>query len=1451
MLSAGIDKYIKKTFGLNTSEGYVADRINEGYSGAEVYLLRILRAKRGRDNGIYILKVIDTLGQWYDPANNEEMKSRAFYRNAGEFSKHLVKVSSSSSVDDKLVLILAYANNSQLTTMSLLQERLDKKLRLVRKISFDLLAGMNAQTNLTQTCDMLERWCSYRIEPDGNFVKRMRMYICSPNRPALNINGVILPNPLGYVDRLQSMVENKYFQFVTGIVHGDLYQKNILIPRNMEGDRNINVQQMDDRYVIIDYDTITENTYLLFDHAYLELNLYMEELRMCDLERWMQSLQYTFRIEDIEIDTVEFAEIRGIECSIRNGIEEWCESKYPGLRDSIHVQLQLARIAAGINYFSKGGIDSRTEHLKYLMYIAYGLKEFFNLIGYKWDHENTSRLVNREEETLNVDVLWNECGRMRNDHIKVLITDDGYDIHEYETLSAIGEIDWKLIVDVGKNGAPDDLVTALIPEIKKHNGIKFIDSEDLLSIPRDGVTSILSVKRGRAMPAFGHWTAFRKKFIPVIKTICGNELFKPVLFIMDFHDDSLIHDKFIEMLWEESLIRKASRFVCFGRKHEIALQREELEEREIQYFEHENMELGDMVKLIDAYGLRRQKISDEIILPSIDSMDGKLSQEDWNSYNPVVEIVYSGMEQKQSDYSDGEDFYKGNEITWLDLAQNKDIKWRRYEQWKKTIMEKLKTERVAVCSLIHGAGTGGTTLSKRLMWDIKDIYPTLRIRKYDPDVANVIIDIYGKKTGKCVFAVAEMGSSVLSEEELEMIKERVNANSCRAVFLKVERATSAKGKGEIFLGEELIGNDAENFYTKYLPMAGDSQEKKRCLKGITYDSRMDIWRGQCCPFFYGFYTFQEEYRGIEHFLSASIRQCDEDIKGILGDLSIITKYSQNICMPYTEMTKRLGLDETNLVMIFSKFDSGIEKILAQRENGFRICHPLIAQKLLDLIFDDYRSDCARLYAATMMFIDHMHSIYEEMDREYLDKIFKELFIDRAYIDGEQNKFAELITCLETQVNKINVFEKLITLYKDNPYYYNHLGRLEISDKNNMQFDQAVADLKRALDIARANNLGMESHYTTLGCIYSERVKFDMQERMSIERLLDTISADFANASECFREARQNKKNSTYAYFPNILMICSVVNKMTDIQKRSVQELLKNKRFEEWYNYNAGIAIQLFEQMKRNCADELSDSLESKAENCIKALEGNVEALKGKLLSRRNSGMGVREENHLGRTVSMLLYRQNHYKWQGMEKDNLLFAERELDRILSSRDYNQSDVIMWFHVYRQIDKFDIGHAKRYLLEYMEEGYYKNYLLWLLCFVEYERGILPYKEVEKRQIACRYNWQLEENHIRTTRNIDVYTNDENGFPIKRVMRKDGEQEDVGDLRKFTGRIIEIEGTAKGKIQLEGDLSDVIAMFVPSFSVGDERREFKRENISDRVEFNLFFTYSGYKAQDPKKI
>ena len=136
------------------------------------------------------------------------------------------------------------------------------------------------------------------------------------------------------------------------------------------------------------------------------------------------------------------------------------------------------------------------------------------------------------------------------------------------------------------------------------------------------------------------------------------------------------------------------------------------------------------------------------------------------------------------------------------------------------------------------------------------------------------------------------------------------------------------------------------------------------------------------------------------------------------------------------------------------------------------------------------------------------------------------------------------------------------------------------------------------------------------------------------------------------------------------------------------------------------------------------------------------------------------------------------------------------------------------------------------------------------MEYEKGTLSYQQVERYLNSCRYSKQIYDENVRTTRNIDAYATGNTNFPIKKFGSLKNERSEYSNLRKFRGRIISIDGTVKGKIQMD-DLVDVVVTFTPSYTVGEQKREFTREDISAHVEFNLVFTYSGYKAWDVKKL
>ena len=1453
MRKEDLEKFIRKEFRLVSTGKVIMEPISEGMSGAEVYLLTISNAGRTRDNGNYILKIIDMKSQWFSKSNNEGHKAEKIYITSEKFRRHLVKKRVEEYIDDKLIIIYFYALKSRLSSISLEKNGIEEKCEILRNISFDLLEKFNYGTHNfrdTNGRQVLEDWLKYRIEKNGIFKTRINELLFSPEMPAFNYKGIILPNPLHYIFKLDKYINFDDFCFIEGKIHGDLHQKNIFTHKNGE---NYN-------YVIIDYDNFDEKNYLFFDHAYLELNVLDEELKELNLYDWctvMQALmskRLSSKQKKLGLDYIRCENVRDKICK---GIIEWQKKNYPEMLDLIEIQFILSRIAAGINFMCKSAITDSILQTKYLIYAAINLEELFKIFEIRWDKEHTGLLREREQDSQFTEFIWEACDKFKQRYLKILLTDDNYSKQNYQEIDAVSRIEWNLIVDIGCNEKSEGLYDELATIIKSNMNFKYMENSKNIDTVNNNTCFWLNVKIRKNELALQHWIRVKNNIDNIIANILGNSPLKPVLFVFDCQKNSFFVNKMIESMLEENILKKGMRIVSLGNEPEKNTQKV-LETLDIKQFYNKEAVLMDISHAAVEYGINKNMSKPNIFIPSIPSLTGEINKTELEFYESSIELVYDGLEKKEKNYDYGKSFYKGNEITWLDLEQRHDITFFDYNKKLKSLLEKLEKAKTPVYRLIHGAGAGGTTLSRRLMWDIKSTYPVARVRKYTQDTVNIISELY-RKSGKCIFVVIEKGSTVISEEEFIKLVNGVNAQSCRALFLRVERNGNQspgeikRNKTDIVLEKDMGLETAEIFFNVYSKMTDDPKRKK-ILDCITHGQNTDKWGEQCCPFFYGFYTFQEEYEGVDHFLENTLSNCSRKITNILSDLSLVTLYSQNICISYEEMANRLEIENFCYLEIIDSLGESVIRIMNQRERGFRICHPLIAKKVLEQIYEGKNN---RLYMATINYINRMRSIYGNEETNYIDMVFRELFIDRSYIDGEKQSFSEIIEDIPGQLHKKQVFEHLIKLYPENPHYYNHLGRLEAYEayKNFKQFESAIAHLNRAIRIAEQREMDLTSHYTTLACIYSkktinhiEKLRRDGKE-CSIERVLEDIRCDYENASEYFIKARKNNSNNTYGYFPNILMICNVVNYMVKYTRKDVDSLLKNKIFEEWYDFNIGKGTQLYIAMENNCEDEILSNLSNRAQSALLKIRGNIQALKNNLnLLERRYGSSKHISN-VRRTVISTIYINNKYSWENLNRNDIHYIKDAMQKNMIEGNCTETDVLTWFNVYRQMEEFDPQTAIEYIEDYMHEGYYKEYVLWILYFWLYEKGLVTLDIVEKHLNACRKECEKANVMLRTSRFIDAYVNSDVGYPIQpfKDVKKD-ENDRFTNLREFKGTIVKIDGTKKGIILL--DRLNLNVFFLPSFT--DElgnKREFFSKHETKKVIFNLMFTYSGLRAWNVK--
>ena len=133
--------------------------------------------------------------------------------------------------------------------------------------------------------------------------------------------------------------------------------------------------------------------------------------------------------------------------------------------------------------------------------------------------------------------------------------------------------------------------------------------------------------------------------------------------------------------------------------------------------------------------------------------------------------------------------------SWNDIANHRDLmllEEKNYRKLRERLLKHLEenSPRVRRLRIVHGAGTGGTTLSKRILWDLKDTIPCARLKKYSPKTADMLLEIY-RRTGKKILMTVEQGSTIITDDELNALIQQINSENGKLLLLLIIRSGEA------------------------------------------------------------------------------------------------------------------------------------------------------------------------------------------------------------------------------------------------------------------------------------------------------------------------------------------------------------------------------------------------------------------------------------------------------------------------------------------------------------------------------------------------------------------------------------------------------------------------------------------------------------------------------------
>lgn len=1480
MLSDAIRKYVKERLAIVSDDNISETVLGNGRSGSEVYRLKI-QSRKPRLTGYYILKICDIEENEDDL---ESYKARLFYEYDKEFSKHLVKIVDDKKLNGKSIIIYSQASNTVINSVPFLELDGEHMAKYARCVSGGLLSLLNREEMLVPAVptDFFNTLIGKQLSDNGRFVQRMEYLLNKPEAECIVLNGVVYPNPLYLVrndNRLEKCLSECLFQ--KGAVHGDLHGYNLLIA--------------DDAYTIIDYDSSSIDSYLLYDHAYLEFSIFYDKSKNNDLKEWELLLKRLIApsLYEDAIPCENFLEflVRNAVCG---GIRDWMKlEELEKRRDDIEIQFLMARIAAGVNFFCKKTCADVGKQLKVLLYISYCLKILFNKIGCQYDENDITGLY-ASLECDDSDELWEDFVKYTN-YIPVLVTDDRYSATDFEVLKSLCGIDWAVIIDIGLE-QQDSVIFKVFLENCRTRIVKKINIiADEKPDSFNHILNIFSIRKSKEGSYAGEWRKYGKRIINSLKKLISDNPQVPLLFVFDCSkDSSIFQNQVVNNLCDNNLPR-GTRFITLGAHFSEDFKAEIVELEELykwHFIEHVGLNLTHVAQVCKIYLNRDYNLRSDVNLPSLNGIY-TFKEKDLISFETSIELVYAGCENSKdisllgNDIYDagnsfGENFYKGSEVTWSDIAFHRDLPLMEKEKYNSMIKELLclieeKSPRVKTIELHHGAGTGGTTLSKRILWDMKEKVPCAYLKKFSLQTAEILLEIY-QRTGKSVLLAVESGSTVITEEELNFLKKKIDSENGKAVILLIKRISSTNlnsQKKTILhtLKDTMnieVANNFKKIFSEYAKKKVDASERKKWLNNIT---GVDKYKEQRSPFFYGFYTFQEEYHLLRS-LSRTVSDCVECERQLLNSLALVTIFSQNVCVAFRELPLILKQEyegELNTYLIREMISPAMHKLIVIRKNGFRLCHRVIAIKILTLLHDTENKHVEWenvVFKATKEYVKIMSEIYDS-DNEYVNDIMKELLIDRAYIDSEdrKTKFSVLVESIPRWTDRQNLFEYLIQKFPDNPHYYNHLARLfAIGNKENNiipQYEKAVEMARKAIEIA---DIAKNTHETTLGCIYGWWILNDIREQTKNKRrgrlaskyseLISDISVRYGLAKTQFENAREHVDiYDSFSFFPQIKMECDIIVALIGHDlNRNLEQLLRDSErkdnveeveFREWYEEHFCIATELYNKMKEYLKEDVSFLREAKYK-IQEIAKNSVEEINERFSQLLESDISINRRR--SRSLIYRVYALNGFNWgnKNISQESRCFAEKCARRNLMEVDeeHGKYDFDTWFELYRRVEYFRADEAQEIIADYMPDGYRKEYLLFLMTFLMRKNGIasasteiIIQRIKETKRLASLQG-------LNTLYSHDVYLKNSQGLigcPIVSMLDVPRRNHEPTSLEIFTGIVTEVDQT-HGTILLDKLNLDVNFVPRPTSLSEDESRMFYRKDVGCEVNLNIMFSYSG---------
>ena len=829
--------------------------------------------------------------------------------------------------------------------------------------------------------------------------------------------------------------------------------------------------------------------------------------------------------------------------------------------------------------------------------------------------------------------------------------------------------------------------------------------------------------------------------------------------------------------------------------------------------------------------------TERYILPSSSGASVEVGTADWLWFREDLQLVHrsSGLDG----HDDATEFRRGAEITWRNLHLHHDCLRDLSPLVRSQVEEDLRKRRTVRINIYHAPGSGGTTLGRRVAWDLHNTHPVAVLLRCSPTYTADKLAKIAALTESSVLVLVDGGAQ--SEREIDELYELLKARQTPVVLLQVLRrfqAPRTPGNRQFSLTAPLTDAEADRFRAAYAQAVPAKRPDLSRLAGQRNQPQRNA-------FFFGLTAFEKQFRGLRPYVHTRIAGLTEEQRRILVYLAIAHYYGQQ-SVPAQAFATLLGLPPSKAVKLRAAFSNeaaqALELLVETSHDHWRTSHHLVAHEILQQILapDGATDSQTRWRQNLSKWANDFASLCQGAllpTSDHLINLVRRVFIYRDNVEvlgterAAQRQFSQLIHDIPSSQGRMQVLEHLTECFPFEAHFHAHLGRLL---SLNSEHDRALGCLDTALSVQPDDHV---LHHMR-GMILRQTMNASAEERAPVSHL----TAIAIKAAESFAEARRLQPDQEHGYISEVQMLISLIDKAQRTATSDVTGLLAQPTVDPFLRHALESAEDLLDAVQHLYAGEEPSDYFRDCRARLQGFYGDYQtALQAwdNLLSRPQVA-----KPPLRRQIVWTLLQRRHGDWDQLTRTEIDRIRRLLEENLDEGLADPTSLRLWLRAIRQ------SHTPPSLDAVIERvGYWKTntgsleaaYYLYVLHTLRALAG--------SSQAAADAEQALEDSRTLARYRRDRMRSFEwigPGDGVRALVHQSRLGSWMGDfwestnsLRRLEGRISAIGGPQKGFVELRGGVK---GFFVPAKSGFHAGRD---ENAL--VNCYLGFSYEGPRAWD----